>query len=173
MHDMQIFVWFFPLLFIFHDFEEIILMRYWIDKNESKLQSLLPSRLKPLFNRIKKLSTAAFAFGVAQEYLLILLISTVSFFTHWYDLWIGCFIAFLLHLFFHLFQAFFIKSYIPGLLTSLISIVISILLLFNIWNFFEPFKIFIYSLLGFVLMMGNLIFIHFLMERLDRKWNGV
>lgn len=86
MNNMHIIIWFFALLFIFHDFEEIILIKYWIQKNENHLLSIVPSRFIPVINHIKKISTAAFAFGVAEEYILILIICIISFLSNWYYL---------------------------------------------------------------------------------------
>ena len=167
MNNMHIIIWFFPLLFIFHDFEEIILIKYWIQKNENHLLSIVPSRFIPVINHIKKISTAAFAFGVAEEYILILIICIISFLSNRYYLWIGCFIAFVLHMVAHIFQAIFIKKYVPALLTSLICIPISIAILVNIWNSFSLLKIILYSVLSCFIMIGNLALIHFLIKSTD------
>lgn len=35
VNNLQVIIWFFPILFMFHDFEEIIFMRAWISKNKS------------------------------------------------------------------------------------------------------------------------------------------
>ena len=167
MNDMHIIIWIFPLLFILHDFEEIILVKYWIQKNENYLYSILPSRFIPVINHMKKISTAAFAFGVAEEYILILVICIISFLTNRYYLWLGCFIAFILHMFVHIFQALFIKRYIPSLATSLICTPISISILVNIWNEFSILKIILYSVLSCIIMIGNLALIHWLIKSTD------
>ncbi|UTC66819.1 MULTISPECIES: HXXEE domain-containing protein [unclassified Treponema] len=171
MNDMHIIIWSFPLLFILHDFEEIIFIKYWIQKNENYLQAIVPSRFIPVINHMKKISTAAFAFGAAEEYILILIICIVSFLTNWYYLWLGCFIAFVLHMIVHIFQALFIKRYIPSLATSLICTPISIAILVSIWNQFIFSRIIFYSILSCIIMIGNLVFIHWLMGKLEDNFS--
>lgn len=171
MNNIHIIIWLFPLLFIFHDFEEIIFIKYWIQKNENYLQAIVPSRFIPVINHMKKISTAAFAFGAAEEYILILIICIVSFLTNWYYLWLGCFIAFILHTFVHIFQSLFIKKYVPALATSLICTPISIVILINIWNQFSILKVFLYSLLSCVIMIGNITFIHWLIGKLENRFH--
>lgn len=171
MNDMHIIIWSFPLLFILHDFEEIIFIKYWIQKNENYLQAIAPSRFIPVINHMKKISTAAFAFGVAEEYILIMIICIISFLTNRYYLWLGCFIAFVLHMIVHIFQALFIKRYIPSLATSLICTPISIAILVNIWNQFIFSRIIFYSILSCIIMIGNLVFIHWLMGKLEDKFS--
>ena len=46
MNNMQAIVWFFPILFMFHDFEEIILIQQWISKNRHYLSERFPTLSK-------------------------------------------------------------------------------------------------------------------------------
>lgn len=149
--------------------------RFWrnysykiLDSKKRKSSSINSTvKIYTCYQSYKKISTAAFAFGVAEEYILILIICIISFLSNRYYLWIGCFIAFVLHMVIHIFQAIFIKKYIPALLTSLICIPISIAILVNIWNNFSLLKIILYSVLSCIIMIGNLALIHFVIKSTD------
>ena len=54
-------IWLFPLLFIFHDLEEIIGFMPWIERNEK----LLAKKASFILNTHKDLSTEGFALAVA------------------------------------------------------------------------------------------------------------
>ncbi len=101
MSNIKIMVWFFPLLFIFHDLEEIIFIQWWIKKNKCYLCERFPRLSKKLLAHFDNITTSSFAAGVAEEFILICLISVVSYNTNWYLLWTGSFIAFTVHLAIH------------------------------------------------------------------------
>jgi hypothetical protein len=56
----------FPLIFMFHDFEEIIFMKSWLVKNSDYLQNRFPVFSKQIL-KLNGISTSAFALGVAEE----------------------------------------------------------------------------------------------------------
>ncbi len=49
MNDIKVMVWLYPILFMFHDFEEIIFMQSWINRNRNYLYNRFPvfTRLDP------------------------------------------------------------------------------------------------------------------------------
>ena len=55
-------IWLFPLLFIFHDLEEIIGFMPWIERNEK----LLAKKAVFILNTHKGLSTEGFALGICR-----------------------------------------------------------------------------------------------------------
>ena len=63
-------IWLFPLLFIFHDLEEIIGFMPWIERNEK----LLAKKAVFILNTHKGLSTEGFALAVAEEFVVVLFI---------------------------------------------------------------------------------------------------
>ncbi|WP_349773119.1 HXXEE domain-containing protein [Lacrimispora xylanisolvens] len=109
MNDIKVMVWLFPILFMFHDFEEIIFMQSWINKNRNYLTHRFPVLSKKLFSHFDQITTSAFSLGVAEEFIIISIITIVSYVTNWYILWIGLFITFALHLVIHCFQALVIR----------------------------------------------------------------
>lgn len=160
MNNLQMMLWLFPILFMFHDFEEIIFMRAWINKNRSYLSDRFPTLSKRVLPHFDNMTTSAFALGVAEEFILISVITVVSYMTNWYDLWIGFFIAFTLHLFIHVFQALIVRRYIPVIVTSVICLPICMYMIMQIIQVTPIHTIILYSILCFIIMVINLAAIH-------------
>lgn len=160
MNNIQVFIWLFPILFIIHDFEEIIFMRAWISKNKSFLYDRFPTLSKKLLPHFDNMTTSAFALGVAEEFILISIITVVSYMTNWYGLWIGSFISFTLHLLIHCFQALIVRKYIPVIVTSVICLPICIYIIMQIIQISTFNTIILYSILCFIIMVINIGLIH-------------
>jgi hypothetical protein len=169
MKDTQILIWLFPILFIFHDFEEIIFIQVWIGKNKYFLTRRFPSLSKRLLPHFENITTSSFALGVAEEFILISMITYVSYIINWYNLWIGLFIAFTLHLLVHCFQALIIRRYIPAVVTSIICIPFCIYITKQIVELYPLNIIVLYSLFGLIILITNLVIIHKVMD-IFSKW---
>ncbi|GAA0180942.1 HXXEE domain-containing protein [Clostridium sediminicola] len=169
MNDIKIMVWLFPILFIFHDFEELIFMQLWISKNRLYLCEKFPKVSKKLLPHFDNITTSSFAFGVAEEFILISIITVVSFITNWYNLWIGLFIAFALHLVIHCFQTLIVRKYVPAIVTSIICLPICIYIIKNIIPIFPLGTVVLYAIFGFIIMVVNLVIIHKGMD-IFNKW---
>jgi len=160
MNDIKVIVWLFPILFIFHDFEEIIMMQPWIKRNRQVLSERFPKLLRRLLPHFDKITTSSFALGIAEEFILICLVSVVSFLTGNYGIWMGLFIAFTIHLVIHCVQALALKKYIPALATSLLCLPACYYIIINTVSLFSISSLVCYSLLGFLVMVLNLIIVH-------------
>lgn len=169
MNNIQLIIWFFPILFIFHDFEEIIFMRVWISRNRRYLCEKFPMLSKKLLPHFDNITTSSFAFGVAEEYILIITITIISYEMNWYSLWLGLFIAFTLHLIIHCFQTLIVRKYVPAIVTSIICLPICIYIIKNIIILFTLNTVVSYSILGFIIMIVNLYVVHKFMD-IFSKW---
>lgn len=169
MTDIKVIIWLFPILFIFHDFEEMIFMQSWVSKNRHYLCERFPKLSKRLLHHFDNITTASFAFGVAEEFILITVITVISYVTNWYILWVGLFIAFTLHLIIHCFQILIVKRYVPAIITSVICLPICIYIINHIVNLFQLETVVLYSILAFVIMIINLIIMHKGMD-IFSKW---
>jgi len=169
MNDIKAMVWFFPMLFIFHDFEEIIFMQPWINRNGSYICERFPKLSKRLLPHFDNITTSSFAFGVAEEFILISTITVISYMKNWYSLWIGLFIAFALHLVFHCFQALILRKYIPAVSTSIICLPLCLYIIKNTLLLLQFSTILLYSILGLIIMVINLALIHKAMD-IFSKW---
>jgi len=160
MSDIKVLVWLFPVIFIFHDFEEIIFMQPWISRNSLYLSKRFPALSKRVLPHFGKITTASFAAGVAEEFLLISVITVVSYLTDWYSLWIGLFIAFTIHLVIHCLQALAVGKYVPSIVTSVICLPLCVYIIKYSIILFPVYTIVLYSVLGLVIMAVNLIAVH-------------
>lgn len=169
MNNIQVIIWFFPILFIFHDFEEIIFMQAWINKNRIYLSERFPKLSKKLLPHFDNITTSSFAFGVAEEFILINIITVISYMINSHSLWLGLFIAFTLHLLVHCLQTLILRKYVPAIVTSIICLPICIYIIENAWQLFTLRTIIIYSILGFSIMVVNLAIVHKFMNTFG-KW---
>ena len=169
MNDIKVMAWLFPILFIFHDFEEIIFMQPWISKNKCYLCERFPTISKKFLPHFENITTSSFAFGVAEEFILISIITIVSYATNWYSLWGGLFIAFTLHLVIHCFQTLLVRKYVPAIVTSIICLPICIYIIKHIVQLFTISTVVLYSIAGFIIMVVNLGIIHKGMD-IFSKW---
>ena len=77
-------VWMLPILFILHDFEEMIFMPLWKTRHHQKLETFK----KPFFGSVTQGS--AFAVGVLEEFIILMFISGFCQITHNTLLFIFC-----------------------------------------------------------------------------------
>ncbi|MCC0649355.1 HXXEE domain-containing protein [Clostridioides sp. ZZV15-6598] len=167
---MEKYIWLFPLLFIFHDMEEIIGFGIWLKKNKSMLDKKYPFISKNYENY----STEGMAFAVFEELILCLIFCILAVITdnqYVYLLWLGSFIAYTLHLIIHIGQSIIIRKYIPSLITSIICLPISI------WCISKSIYILdceisttiLYSMIGIIIVALNLKFAQSLIGKFT-KW---
>ncbi|HIF5047364.1 TPA: HXXEE domain-containing protein, partial [Clostridioides difficile] len=167
---MEKYIWLFPLLFIFHDMEEIIGFGIWLKKNKSMLDKKYPFISKIYENY----STEGMAFAVFEEFILCIIFCILTVITenqYVYLLWLGSFIAYTLHLVIHIGQSIIIRKYIPSLITSIICLPISI------WCISKSIYIvdcemsttILYSIIGIIIVALNLKFAQSLIGKFT-KW---
>lgn len=121
-------IWLFPVLFILHDFEEIIMIEKWMKNNSEVIYEKLPRRVA---NRVIKqfsMTTAQFSVSVlviflfvssspymASQYIIHGALANIYFFTVFI-------LIFFLHVFTHIGQSIFFRSITPGVMTSIVFI---------------------------------------------------
>lgn len=166
---MEKYVWLFPILFIFHDMEEIIGFGIWREKNKNFLKEKYPN----IWKMHESYSTEGMALAVFEELIVCLLFCLLALWTdslNMWLLWLGVFIAYALHLVIHMIQAAIIKQYIPAVATSILCLPISV---WYIWKSVlllqcSTGKLFLFSLLGIVVVAVNLKFAQSLIGRFTR-----
>jgi len=157
----------FPIVFIFHDFEEIIYMKSFLAKNSEYLQTRFPKLSKQLL-KMNGISTAAFAFGVAEEFILFSILTYVSLLTSNYGWWFGLLIGFTLHIIIHILQFIVIRKYVPVIITSILVLPYCIyaIVKFGSLQILSVQQMIFYSLIMTVVMGVNLFLVHKLMMKL-------
>jgi hypothetical protein len=126
-------MWLLVVVFMFHDFEEIIMMQAWTRKNGQAIRRRFPGALGETITRHGQLSAPAFAMAVAEEFVVL---STAVYFCvayGLYTLWTAVLIGFFSHLIVHLGQALVFRAYVPAVLTSLLSSGYCLAALIAIW----------------------------------------
>ena len=171
MMDFKTIVWLLPIVFMFHDFEEIIFFKGWITKNRQTLAERFPKLSKRFITRFEALSAQAFALAVAEEFIILSVVTILSVIFDSYLLWLGFFMGFFIHLLVHLIQWIVFRRYIPAIFTSIISLIYCIFALNFILqnNLFETREIVFWSVIGLVFLVVNLLFAHKLAAVFNKK----
>lgn len=167
IQELKIIVWLLPIVFMFHDFEEIIFFKSWLNKNKKHISTKHPIIAKRFLPHFEKLSTSQFTIIVAEEFIILSVVTIFSIILDKYQLWFGLFIGFSIHLIVHIIQWVIYKNYIPAIVTSIISLLYSAYALNFIIknNIFNNTEIILWSFIGIVLMIVNLILFHKLVEK--------
>lgn len=135
--DIQTLMWLFPIMFVLHDFEEIIMVEKWMQRNSTVIYNKLPEKIADRVIKQFSMSTAQFAVAVL---VIFLFVSSATIMANQYviqgilgNIYIFAIItlAFFLHAFTHIGQSIILRSVTPGAVTSLIVIIPYNLVLFR------------------------------------------
>jgi hypothetical protein len=120
--DIKLLIALLPIVFMLHDFEEIIMFKPWLDKNRGEVGRRFPRIDSILKKNHDQLSTSSFSVAVLHEFLLISIITYLSLYFRAYQWWFGAFAAFSLHLLFHIGQGMVYSRYVPCIITSILAL---------------------------------------------------
>ena len=165
---MREYVLLLPIIFIFHDMEEIIGFG-WFFKNNPEIFERFPKITKAY----KGFTTAGMALAVYEEFIPFFGISLLAYYFEndvLYTLWFSLMLSLTAHFIVHIGQSIYLKKYIPSLITSVICLPISVPILISSGKY-KTFNItdVILIVAGILLMMANLRFAHWLMHRFGRR----
>lgn len=166
MNELGLIINLFPLVFMIHEFEEIICFKSWITKNGLWLTSKYPKLVRQV-THLGELSVPAFTVAVLEEFVLISIVTVLALTQQWYSLWIAAFTVFAFHIFLHIIQWIIIRKYIPVLITSLLSLPYLIWGLDKILEVFSESKIIVCFTIGTMVAILNLYFAHKLASLYD------
>lgn len=145
----------FPILFMIHDFEEIIWGHRWLKQNIHNIQ--IPQIIKPAFNYLSHLSTRQFTFAVMEEFWMCFLISWAAFYGKIKWLFIGIVIFYIIHCVIHLFQCIYLKRYIPLIISAIGTGAVSFILIIQLSKGISIMMLMIGIIVGSSLAVINLI----------------
>jgi hypothetical protein len=135
--DVQTLIWLFPIMFVLHDFEEIIMVEKWIKKNSDVIYEKLPRKIADRVIKQFSMSTAQFSVSVL---VIFLFVSSSTYMASQYvhqgpfaniHFFTVCILIFFLHAFTHIGQAIFFRSITPGVITSIVIVLPYSIVLFN------------------------------------------
>ena len=157
-----------PIIFIFHDMEEIIGFG-WFFRNNPEIFKRYPR----ITEAYKDFTTAGMALAVYEEFIPFFGISLLAYYFEndvLNALWFGLMLSLTAHFIVHLMQSIYIKKYVPSLITSIICLPISVVILINsskYMNFSLMSVVIIFA--SIILMMANLKFAHWLMHKFGKQ----
>lgn len=125
--DINILIWLFPIAFILHDFEELILFEPWLKQNASvvtgQIKNKVPAFLEKQLDTIVGKTTTQFAFPICLIFIVISASALLAAGFGKYTLFLLAGSLFFLHGFMHVGQAILLRRYIPALITSALIVI--------------------------------------------------
>lgn len=133
MNAMNAIVWILPIIFMLHDFEEIIMVGSWKMRHEKLLERLVKEKGKDIMSTKAPYkdfrSTASFSVAVLIIFFCFSFISLLSCFFNSYFVWYGVCFAFVIHCVLHFKMCLQLKYYVPGVATAAVFLPVGIYLL--------------------------------------------
>ena len=111
-----ILIYLLPILFMLHEFEEMVMLPAWIEKNEKELSRRFPA----LRSKLSFLQSPAFGIAVCEEFVIISACTMATIITGNMLFWYICLLAFSLHFVAHIIQFFIIRKYIPAIVSTVL-----------------------------------------------------
>jgi hypothetical protein len=152
-------MWLLPIAFMFHDFEEIIMFKPWLDANRTNLERRFPKWAAQALTSHSKLSASAFALAVAEEFIILSMLTLLAVELELYPFWAGMLPGFFIHLLVHIGQFAAYGRYVPVILTSLPSGIYCVIALHDL-NIMRPLEwqlVVIWTVISFVIIGLNLV----------------
>lgn len=121
--DLKTLIWLFPIIFIFHDLEEIITIESSMNATKNKYPKT--KFVKLTFRMREKLGSTAAQLAVSAAWILLFISLTALMTAHGgnFLLFTAILNLFVLQAFMHIIQTIMFRSYTPGILTSLFLLI--------------------------------------------------
>ena len=155
-------VWMLPILFILHDFEEMIFMPLWKTRHHQKLETFK----KPFFGSVTQGS--AFAVGVLEEFIILMFISGFCQITHNTLLYLSFVIAYTSHFIIHYIMCMQFRGYVPGVVTVSLELPVVLMLVFRYWlSDISLLPVIVYLFIAMAIAYTNLKVMHQIMPKIQ------
>ncbi|MEY9091635.1 hypothetical protein ABH899_000234 [Paenibacillus sp. RC84] len=126
-------VWLFLAAFMIHDFEEIIFVESWMNRNYARLRPRVPGPGQKLFKDMSNVKSSQFAVAVFVEFILFIPVTYLAAERGIWALFIGFNALLFVHVFTHLGQSLLLRSYTPGVVTAVaVSLPYSVYLFYRL-----------------------------------------
>lgn len=157
-----------PLIFIFHDMEEVVGLG-WFFRNNPDLFSRYPAITKTYHD----FTDTGFAAAVYEEFIPFFGVSILAYYFPGkilYSLWIGIFLSLAGHFIIHIIHVIILRKYIPSFITSLICLPLSIVIITRSIHFisFDHVSA-LFIITGILMMIVNLKIAHIVMHLVNKK----
>lgn len=168
MNELELIVSLFPIVFMLHEFEEIIGFKPWVVKDGLWIAKKFPKAAKQI-TLYERLSVPAFALAVLEEFVLVGLVTVLALTLQWYSAWIAVFMGFSLHILMHIGQWIVVGKYIPIAVTSLLSLPYIVWEIYKIYSQYSISMIVFCFIIGTIVLIVNLRFVHKLALQFDKR----
>lgn len=139
MLELSHLIWLFLVVFMFHDFEEIVMVEGWVRAKKARIRQVVPPSLMKLMAPSFSMTTAQFSVAVACIFAVlsaavILTVTTLSVGTY-LPFFLVCLHVMFLHVFMHIGHAVLLRTYTPGVVTA-----VALVLPYSIYTYFRLFE---------------------------------
>jgi len=169
-------IWLFPIAFILHDFEELILFEPWLKKNAGLIMERIRGRVPAFVERqisiITQKTTTQFAMPIYLIFILTCISSLLAAEYGSYAFFLAASGLFFLHGFMHIGQALLLRKYIPAVITSVLVVIPYGIVLF--WNLLDagivkmP-ELLVFFVIAIVVGIPFILLIHVIGEYIYKK----
>ncbi|MDV7757544.1 HXXEE domain-containing protein [Liquorilactobacillus mali] len=155
--------WLLPLLFMFHDFEELVFVPHWLQKNNPNIYG------RTLFGGVDR--SDILSAGIWEEFCIYIALSAIAYWINYPLLIVAATIPYFLHLIMHIVFSLIKRTYVPGVVTAIVEIPVTIAYLLNLIKLtYSPlWQWIVVIFIMFVFFIGNLKLIHWLMAKVAGK----
>jgi hypothetical protein len=126
-NDTHTLIWLFPIAFICHDFEELILGEPWLRKNADEINARLKNRIPPFLSKqigtVLEKTTRELTLTVSLIFGMTLLSALLAAEYGVYSIFLLASGSFFLHGFMHVGQAILLRRYVPAVVTSVVVVI--------------------------------------------------
>ena len=171
MESMSFIVWMLPVIFMLHDFEEIIMAEVWDKRFHDRIVKIFPKRRPFGLGEVHLWQTPTLSIAVAIEFVLFSLVSFFSVVYQNYLLWFSAFLGLLVHMvIIHILVCFWFKGYVPGLVTSVVLLIPGIIFIMKAQSIlrYSTGILLLTSIIGIALLAAILPLLHKFMGVTDR-----
>ena len=160
-----------PIIFIFHDMEEIAGFGWFFGNNP-----WLYERFPKVMDTYRGFTHQGFTLAVYEEFIPFFGVSLLAYYFPCqvlFGLWYGIFLSLVGHFFIHIGHTIYIRKYIPCFITSVISLPVSVIILIKSAPFLEVSVLTIsFIVIGILMMIANFKVAHGVMHYVNKKVSG-
>ncbi|CCZ98221.1 putative uncharacterized protein [Alistipes sp. CAG:157] len=160
-----ILIYLLPILFMLHEFEEMVMLPAWIEKNEKELSRRFPA----LRSKLSFLQSPAFGIAVCEEFIIVSVCTMATIITGNMLFWYISLLAFSLHFVAHIIQFFMIRKYIPAIVSTVLCLPYCIKAICDVQGQYSYAENILLGVLSLVICIANLCLMQIVAPRIY-KW---
>lgn len=115
-------LWLFPIVFMFHDFEELLTIENWMTHNKEKVFAAVPKFMHKYMHSSFQMTTIQYATDIFWLFLIITTATILAVFFSFYYLFLMFLTILFAHVFTHMGHALYLRKYTPGVITAILLV---------------------------------------------------